>query len=332
MKGRITIRDVARAAGVSPQTVSRAINNKGEISPDTRTRILQLIDELGYHPNYIARSLTTHRTATLGLVVPDIANPFFPEIARGVEDLACTHDYQVFLCNTDENPARERAMLNSLAAKQVDGIILCSSRLNEAELSAIAAKMPPMVLVNRTLKTARVGTVMIDDVRGARQAMAHLLAGGHRSIALLSGPTTSYSGQQRLQGYQEALSAAGLPFDPDLVIATAPRVEGGYEAATRLLAHHPGVTAIFAYNDLVAIGALQACAAAGRRVPEDIVVVGYDDIPLASLVMPALTTVHVPKYRLGQLVSEMLLALLADKTEPGVVKVAPELVVRASAP
>lgn len=332
MGHRITIRDVARVAGVSPQTVSRAINDKDEISPATRARVLRVVEELGYRPNHIARSLTTHRTATLGLVVPDIVNPFFAEIARGVEDLACVSGYQVFLCNTDENPVRERTVLNSLAAKQVDGIILCSSRLDDAELSAMVAEMPPMVLVNRVLKHGEAYAVVIDDFHGAHQAMAHLLRAGHRFIALLRGPTSSYSGRERLRGYREALAAAGVPWDEELVITTMPRVEEGYQATMQLLARRPDVTAIFAYNDLVAVGALQACAAAGRRVPEDVAVVGFDDIPLASLVVPALTTVHVPKYRLGQLALEKLLLRLAGDAESLVSAVSCELIVRASAP
>lgn len=332
MGSRITIRDVARAAGVSPQTVSRAINDKDEIRPETRARILRIVEELGYRPNHIARSLTTHRTATLGLVVPDIVNPFFAEVARGVEDLACVSGYQVFLCNTDENPVRERMVLNSLAAKQVDGIILCSSRLGDEELRSVVAEMPSMVLVNRTLPGGEACAVVIEDFQGAQQAMAHLLGAGHRFIALLRGPTSSYSGRERLRGYREALAGAGLPWDEGLVMAALPRVEGGYQATMQLLARRPEVTAIFAYNDLVAVGALQACAAIGRRVPEEVAIVGFDDIPLASLVVPALTTVRVPRYRLGQLALEKLLLRLAGDAEPQVSAVECELVVRASAP
>ncbi len=191
MSNRITIADVAREAGVSLMTVSRVINDKEDVSPVTRKRVLQAIAHLGYRPSGIARGLATQRTGTLGLVVPDIANPFFAEIARGVEHVAHAAHYNVFLCNTEEDQERELAVLNSLAEKWVDGIVLCSSRLDDISLKHVIHRNPAVVLVNRRLGTKATGvsTVRVDDVTGGRMATEHFLSRNHRSIGFLTGPT-----------------------------------------------------------------------------------------------------------------------------------------------
>jgi len=329
---RITIADIAREAGVSTMTVSRVINDKGEISPQTRERVQRTIDRLGYRPSGIARSLSTNRTHTLGLVVPDITNPFFPEIVRGAEDTAAARGYSVILCNTVEDPVRERAVLELLESKRVDGIILCSARLPDAELFPLVRQHPAAVLLNRPALGEAVGSLRVDDAHGAVRAVGHLLALGRRHLGLLAGPPNSYSAQQRLEGFTLALEGAGYGLGSAQRPFCAPTEAGGYEAARALLSAHPEIDALFCYNDLVAIGALRACAELARRVPEDVAVVGCDDVRLASLVTPSLTTLRVPKYDLGQRAVQMLLGRTESReaVEDAVVK--PELVVRESAP
>ncbi len=333
MSRRVNIEDVAREAGVSAQTVSRALNNKGEISPETRDRVLRTVDRLGYRPNTLARGLVTQKTSTLGLVVPDIANPFFSEVARGAEDVAQKEGYSLLLCNAMESPARELEALRTLEAQRVDGIVLCSSRLSDDELSGLLTRLPAVVLVNRQATSGSLRSACIDDEAGAYQATRHLLDSGHRAIAFLAGPSTSHSGRRRALGYRRAMSGAGLAVDPELVVECTPQLEGGYGGVLQVLATRPAVDAFLCYNDLVAVGALQACAACERRVPDDVAIVGCDDILLAALVTPPLTTVRSDRRALGAEAVQLLLRSLEGCTEGcDNVLLQPELVVRASAP
>ena len=333
MSGRVTIADVAREAGVSPMTVSRVINNKEDVSVRTRQRVLAVIDRLDYRPSGIARGLVTRRTGTLGLVVPDVANPFFSDLVRGVEHVAYAQGYNVFLCNTEEDPQRELTVLESLEEKRVDGLVLCSSRLDEAQLQVALARHRSVVLVNRRLGSGPVCSVLVDDETGGRLATRHLLHTGHQAIAFLAGPPNSHSGRLRTRGYRAALADAGVPSLPDWVYPCHPGVDGGQEAARSLLAAYPQVTALFCYNDLVAVGALQACAELGLAVPGDLALVGYDDILLSALVTPALTTCRVPRYELGGQAVQLLLEQIEGCSPDGhQIVLQPELVVRASAP
>jgi LacI family transcriptional regulator len=334
MSDRVTMADVAREAGVSKMTVSRVINNKGEISPATRKHVLAVIDQLNYHPSAIARGLATKRTATLGLVVPDISNPFFSDIARGVEDKAYTEGYNVFLCSTYEDLHRELAVLKSLEEKRVDGLISCSSRLDDETLGELLDRFPAAVLVNRWLSEYDVGAVRIDNEAGGRMATEHLLQAGHRGVGFLTGPATSYAGQIRVRGYRATIGAADVPYNPAWERPCSPNVEGGREAARGLLADHPELTALLCYNDLVAVGVLQVCADEGRRVPDDLAIVSFDDIPLASLVVPSLTTLRAPRFDLGIQAMRLLLARIDDHAEEWSQEIIlqPEIIVRASAP
>jgi LacI family transcriptional regulator len=306
----MTMADVAREAGVSLMTVSRAVNNKDGISEATRQRIQEIIDRLGYRPSIIARSLVTDRTGTIGLVVIDNSNPFFSEIARGVEHEAYATGYNVFLCNTEEDTQRELAVLRSLEEKRVDGIILCSSRLPEEDLLAALENHPAVVLVNRRVTEKHFASILLNDEGGAYRATEHLLQRGHRKIGILAGPVRSYGGQQRLKGYRLALEAAGITPQPAWMRHCLPVVDSGREAALDLLRACPDITALFCFNDLNAVGALHACQHLGRRVPDDIAVIGFDDIPLAALVTPALTTCRTPNYDVGQQAMALLLACI----------------------
>jgi LacI family transcriptional regulator len=314
-------------------TVSRVINNKGEISETTRKRVQETIDQLGYRPSSIARGLVTDRTGTVGLVVIDNANPFFSEVARGVEDVAYAEGYNVFLCNTEEDIAREIAVLQSLEEKRVDGVILCSSRLDDDDLKAALRHYSAVVLVNRTAPVEQFGTIVLDDEKGAQIATEHLIQSGHRAIGFLAGPRRSRSGQMRVKGYRTTLEACGLTYNAEWVRQCLPVVESGQEIAQALLNDHPELTAMICHNDLTAVGALQACTDAGRRVPDDVAVVGFDNIPLAAWVTPPLTTCDFPKYQLGSQAMQMLLARINDCSQGCEnIVVQPELIVRASAP
>lgn len=330
---RVTIQDVAAAAGVSRQTVSRAINNRGEIRPETRAEILRIAEEMDYRPSSIARGLATQHTGTLGLIVPDIANPFFSEVARGAEHEAYAAGYNVFLCNTDEDPERETAVLRLLEDKRVDGVLLCNSRLDDDALRTSLHHHTSVVLVNRRLNGDDFGCVIIDDEKGGHEITQYLLNADHRTIGFLTGPPASRSGQKRIAGYRAAMTAAGITCNPDWMRACPPSVEGGHEVATALLCDHPEITALFCYNDLVAIGALQAGQELGRAIPDTLAVVGFDDIPLAALVTPPLTTCHVSRYKMGIQAMTMLLERINGcTTECQQVILQPELVIRASAP
>jgi LacI family transcriptional regulator len=331
MTGRVTMTDVAREAGVSTMTVSRVVNDKGEISAATRSRVVEVIERLGYRPSSIARGLATKRTGTLGFVVPDVSNPFFSDIARGVEDEAYDQGYNVFLCNTKEDPVREKAVLESLEEKRVDGLLLCSSRLEDDALHAAVKHYPATVLINRHLDGGNVGAVLVDDELGSRLATEHLLRAGHTRVGFLAGPAASRSGHLRAAGYRAPLEAAGLPPNGGWVRHCAADVDGGRAVALDLLSEHPEVSALLCYNDLVAVGALQACYDLGRSVPADVAIVGCDDIPLAALVTPALTTCRAPRYDLGARAAEMLLERIQGASESfGHVMLKPELIVRAS--
>jgi LacI family transcriptional regulator len=329
---KVTIADVAREAGVSSQTVSRVINNKGELKAETRRLVVEVIERLGYRPSSIARSLATNRTYTLGLSVPDIDNPFWPGIARGIEDVAWERGYHVFLCNTTEDPKREEGVLQLLEDKRVDGVIVAGSRLPDERLLPLIEKHPAAVLVNRQLPGGAVGSVRIDAAHGARLAINHLLARGRRCIAHLAGPPTSQNSQGHINGYTAALRAAGRTVDPELIRPGAPYREDGLIAAKSLLAARPDIDALYCYNDLVAIGAVQACAELGLRVPDDIAIVGYDDILFAGLVTPALTTLRISKYHVGAAAAQMLFERINGQTEQNEIIMTPELVIRASAP
>jgi LacI family transcriptional regulator len=336
MARNVTVADIAREAGVSMMTVSRVINKKGEVSLPTRKRVQKVIDRLSYRPSGIARSLATRHSGTIGLVIPDVSNPFFANVALGAEHVAGAEGYNIFLCNSEEIPERELAIVNSLEEKRVDGVVLFS-RLDSQQLTDVLKHHPAAVLINRQRPTGKnapaISTVRLDDVLGGQMVVRHLLARDHRAIGLLAGPATSYSGRARAKGYRQALKVAGESARPRWEMFCPPTVEGGHTAARELLQTQPELTALFCFNDLVAVGALQACAELGRAVPGDLAIVGYDDIPLSALVTPSLTTCRAPCYELGAQAVHLLLNRIRGVSEPlEEVILQPELIIRASAP
>jgi LacI family transcriptional regulator/LacI family repressor for deo operon, udp, cdd, tsx, nupC, and nupG len=299
-----TIRDVARLAGVSPSTVSRALSMPEMVNAATRARVAAAVEQLGYQPNRAARGLITGRTGTIGLVVPDLANPFFASVTKGVQARARRSDVAVFVADTDEDVAAEAGLIRTLS-KQVDGVILCSPRASDADLAAIAQDTN-VVVVNRAAEG--IPGVTYDNEGGMRQAVAHLVALGHRRIAWVGGPATSWSTLHRGLGLRNAVEERGARLSP--VGNFAPTYEGGMAAADQVIA--TGATAVVTYNDLVAIGLLARLHARGISVPGDLSVVGVDDIAMSRMARPALTTVRLPKQEAGRIAVELLLALLDD--------------------
>ncbi|MFG1993035.1 LacI family DNA-binding transcriptional regulator [Actinoplanes sp. NPDC048988] len=294
----VTIKDVARAAGVSAATVTRALSNPEVVRPSTRDRVKEIAASLGYHPNRAARGLITGRTGNLGLLVPDLGNPFFPSIVKGVQARAHEADHAVFLADTDEDPAAEAGLVRKLA-KQVDGVLLCSPRMAEAELRELAAEVPVVLLYRRIPGVPSVTAEFLD---GMRQAVSHLVALGHRRVAYVAGPRSSWANRERVRSLRAVAKGKVELVETGNV---APQFEGGVSVADRVLAER--VTAVIAYNDLVALGLLHRFAARGVGVPGDISVLGFDDIPLSAMVHPALTTVALPKELAGQAGVDLLL-------------------------
>lgn len=327
-----TIRDVAARARVSVATVSRVVNRSPHrVRPATRRRVLAAVRALGYDANIIAQGLKKRTTRTVALIVPDISNPFFPAIARGIEDAARARGYAVLLCNTYEDLDRERDYLTLLAKRMVDGVIFATVGSNTAHLRALRREARPVVLVARGVEGLRIDTVLVDNYRGEFEATSHLIALGHRRIAHVTGPGSLHVAAERRRGYLEALAAAGLPPGEAIIVEGDFAAEGGRRAVRELLEGGVSFTAVAAANDLMAIGAIEALRAGGRRVPEDVAVVGFDDITFASVVSPALTTVAQPKYRMGQMAMERLLQLMdgIDRS-PRQTILSPQLVIRDS--
>jgi len=326
-----TLRDVARRAQVSVQTISRVVNNKGEVAEETRQRVLTAIDELGYRPNALARSLVTRASSVIGLVVPDIAQPFYPEIARGVEDEAYLAGFSVFLCHIAGDPRRERQALERLRDHRVAGVIICNSRLDDAILARMVADLSPVVLVNRDLPNVS-GTVIWPGYdTGGGLAVEHLLAIGRRRIAYLGLDEANQADQGKRRGYRLALERAGLPVDPQRVLGVSDTFYGGYEALARLATEGVDVDGIFAFNDLMAIGAMRYAATHGIAVPTDVAIVGFGGSEVASMVTPALSTIEVPLYTIGTTAVQELLDLIkVGGLERRQVHSEPRLVIRGS--
>jgi LacI family transcriptional regulator/LacI family repressor for deo operon, udp, cdd, tsx, nupC, and nupG len=300
----VTLRDVARAAGVSPATASRALSAPDLVAPARREHVQQVARELGYRPNRAARELITGRTGNLCLVVPDLENPFFAAVAKGVQARARALGFALLVADAEEDPRLEAELVGHLGA-QVDGVVLCSPRMSEAELDRLSRDVldrdVPLLLVNRL--HGGLPSVVIDNADGVRQAVTHLHALGHRRIGFAGGPVGSWSDAQRRRGLEHA--SHGLRSVDVVDLGHFPPVFGGGVAAGDLVAASE-VTAVLAHNDLLALGILSRLRARGVRVPEDVSVVGYDDIPAATLVSPALTTVTVPLARLGRAAVDLL--------------------------
>ncbi len=330
----VTIRDVARVAKVHPGTVSRALNaeTRGLVNQETAERVMRAAQELGYRPNPIARGLKTNRSYTIGVLIPDITNPLFPPILRGIEDRLDEAGYTSLIVNTDNDAERERSYLEALRARQVDGFISATARLDQAFLADLAAGGVPLVLVNRSLEDRSVPAVTVDDRQGIRLAVEHVARLGHSRIGHVAGPQNISTGHRRYLGFLEAMRAAGLEalgehvrFSTSFTEAEGARVSG------ELLGGADDITAIVAANDRLAIGCYDTLEASGLRCPDDVSVVGFNDMPFVDRLRPPLTSVRVPQREIGTEAANLLLQRLSDGSQtPREILLEPTLVVRGS--
>ncbi len=331
----VTLRDVAKRAGVHPATASRALNPETRllVSEDTARRVLAAATALGYRPNAVARSLRTRRSHTVGVLIPDLNNPLFPPMVRGLEDRLAADGYVALLGNTDSDDAREEMVFEQMRARHVDGYVLATATLHSKVLAEAARAGLPVVLMNRLAEEHSFPSVSVDNDRGVRMVVAHLTGLGHQRICYVAGPQDTSTGRERLHGFQAAMRAAGLDAGPGLTErAGVYSLEEGYRCASKLLAAAPGCTAIAAGNDLLAIGCYKALDEAGLRCPEDVSVIGFNDMPFVDRLRPPLSTVRFPHYQVGTEAAQLLLERLSGSAD-GPVKIlflAPELVVRGS--
>jgi LacI family transcriptional regulator len=330
----VTLRDVARSAGVHPATASRALNpqTRALVNAGTAERVLEAATRLGYVPNPMARGLKTNRSFTVGVVVPDLRNPLFPPIARGIEERLEPFGYTSFLANTDNDPEREQISFDALRARQVDGFITATARRTHPLLREIADLGIPLVQVNRRMDDDDVPSVVADDRSGVHQAVAHLAELGHTRIAHLAGSRDVSTGEQRYQSFFTAMDELDLEVHPELVLtATMYSEREGARVCRELLASGEPFTAIVAGNDLMALGCIDALKEAGLSVPEDVSVIGFNDMDWSDRFAPPLTTVRVPHDELGVESAALLLERLGDPHAPAKHVVLPTtLVVRGS--
>jgi LacI family transcriptional regulator len=311
-----TITHVAERAGVSTATVSRVFANPGQVSEELRRRVHQAARLLGYRPSRVARNLRVGTSMTVGVVVPDIQNPFFTGIVRGIDNVLQAAGYTLLLANSDETPAREERMLSTLRAEGVAGIVFVPISGRKGRYQHLLTSALPLVAVDREPAGFRVDLVTVANTEGSRRAVEHLIANGHHEIALLGGPPQHSTASERQQGYELALSEAGIPVRQELIRHADFREAGGYAAMKALLGVSRPPTAVFVANDLMTLGALRAMHEGGRRIPEDIAVVSFDDMPLATSLNPPLTAVAQPAQEIGETAAELLLARITEPDRP----------------
>jgi LacI family transcriptional regulator len=332
--GVIRLRDVAIRAQVSAATTSRVLSGKEFVSEALRQRVLQAAEDLNYSPNGLARSMAGHRTLTLGLVVSDVTNHFFTAVARGVEDAGQKAGYSVVLCNTDEQLEKERSYLSVLREKRVDGIIMAISSSEVGHIRRIVEGGTLMVLIDRAAWGLELPSVLVDNEGGVRRATEYLLDLGHRSVGVVCGSSEVATSRERVKGYRAALSAAGIPFDPSLVVEGAFKETGGHSAAMQLWRRPDRPTAIMSLSNVMTTGALLALRQCGARIPEDISFIGFDDLPYFELLEYPLTVVTQPTYELGRYACELLLQSIEHGGLPALpaqeIRLPTQLIIRSS--
>ena len=333
-KDTVTLRDVADAAGVHPGTASRALNDetKALVRPETIERVLAAAVSLGYKPNLLARSFKTRRTNSVGIVIPDINNPLFPPMVRGVEDRLFQDGYVALLANTENDPDRQRRIFEGMVDRRVDGLVLATARRQDIGVEELSEMGIPIVLFNRVVEDGKLASVSADDAIGVRMVVEHLRKLGHERIGHVAGPQSLSTGYARYNGFVSAMAETGAVVDPqDVVFAETFSIAEGERCAAALLGNADRPSAIFAGNDMLALGCYSVAERAGLACPEDLSIVGFNDMPFIDRVNPPLTTVRIPHYELGLRAAELLIARLRYPDTPvEVVQLAPELVVRGS--
>jgi DNA-binding LacI/PurR family transcriptional regulator len=330
----VTIKDIAKRAGVSITTVSRALNGYPDIHPRTRERVLRIADEMNFRPSAVARSLVMKKSKTIGLIISELtcsssSHHFIFDIIRGVHDQAALMGYDVILSATSPHKQQEISYMELCTRRQLDGVLLMGVRTDDRYLQEVLDASVPCMLIDVPLVSKTCGHVMVDNVRGARMAVQHLVDLGHRRIGMINGHQQAYVSFDRLKGYRQALEENGLTFDPDQVFDGNFEEDSGIEGVSRLLSRFPDMTALFCASDMMAVGAIRALHQWGKRVPDDVAVVGYDDIDLVRYIQPPLTTIHQPRYQMGTKASELLIHLLSGGKGETVV-LEPQLIVRES--
>jgi len=310
---KVTIKDVARKAGVSPATASRVVGGYGYVSRGTRRKVLAAVDELGYLPDVVARSMVTKSTRTIGLVVTDIANPFFAQLARGVENITWQNRYTLILANTDEEVEREKAIIRALLEKRVDAFIVVPASSKRApHLEKLVQYGIPLVLLDRSVEGLAVDTVMVDNEDGACQAVSHLIRSGHRKIAMLLDNLDISTNIERLAGYRRALAENGIRVDDEFIQSCQYTCQSAYELAASMLKNPNRATALFTANNFMTIGALRAIYEGGLNIPQDIALVGFDDLEWIQFSSPLISTVVQPVLELGEVAGQRILARIKD--------------------
>jgi LacI family transcriptional regulator len=329
-----TLRDVAAAARVHPATASRALNpgTRLLVSEETARRVIEAAERLGYRPNPVARSLRTRRSHTVGLLIPDLNNPLFPPIVRGLEDRLADHGYVALIGNTDGDAKRERLVFDQMRARHVDGFVLATATLHSPILDEAVEADLPVVLMNRTAQGYPFSSVSVDNEQGMRAAVAHLASLGHTRIGHIAGPQEISTGVSRLRGFLEGMRQHGLAAaDSQIVYASGYTIEEGLRCGRDLLAAHSELTAIAAANDMLAVGCYEAFDELGLRCPEDISVIGFNDMPFIDRLRPPLSTVRFPHYQLGTEAAKLLIERIEGGDGPvKILFLAPELVARGS--
>lgn len=328
---KTTIKDIARLSGVSTTTVSKIINKKDkDISQGTIDRVNNIMRERNYVPSTIARSMVTKKTKTIGIIIPDIRNPFFPELTRGAEDMAHTLGYNLMICNTDDDIKKERQYMDILKKKMVDGIIFTASSA-EVAISHISKTDPPLVLVDRDIDVPNLkGRIIVNNINGGYIAVRHLIDRGCKKIAIIAGSKSSLPSVHRYEGYVKALEENGIKLDKELCRFGSFKSEYGYEMAMEILNSHNDVDGIFCASDMIAIGAMKAVIEKGLKIPADVKIVGFDDIYISAYLNPALTTVKQPIYSIGSEAAKLLIESIEDSKEKTSIVLETELVIRES--
>ncbi len=326
------IKDVAKKAGVSPATVSRVINAKPYVADSIRERVLEAIRELQYHPNRVAQRLRAEKSHLVGVLLSDIRNPFYTMALEGIEQILSQQGLSVLICNSATKPERENDFITLLRAEEVAGIIIAPTRENSDALADAVKSGLPVVVIDRRMTRPVTDTVLADNENGARLAVRHFVEQGHRHIATLAGPQHLTSGRERYQGYLQALAEADIPLDTSLVRFGDYQLESGYTLTRELITQTNLPVALFVANNLMTIGALNAIHEAGLNIPDDIAIVGFDDLPWAVSLTPSLTTVQQPATEIGIHAAELLLNRMTFPGRPArTVVLGTELIVRASA-
>lgn len=327
----VRLADVARHVGVSNATVSRVLANKPHVSEELRQRVLAAVEELGYQPSRLARSLQGRRSKIIGVIISDIQNPFFTHLVRAVEDIAYAHEHAIFLCNTDEDSTKEDMYVNLMVAEHVAGVVAAPAVEKPEKWQKLSNVNIPVVLVDRRLPGASMDTVVTDNVGATVRLISHLIENGHRRIGAVLGTPQITTGRERYEGYVQALKAHGLLVLPELVRQGIPRETVGYQLTCALLELPEPPTALFTGNNLLTLGALRALQERCIQIPEDMALAAFDDLDWMSLMQPQLTVVTQPTYALGKLAAELLFQRLADSDRPPQeIVLEPDIVVRKS--